>query len=89
MKKRNLILIALAMTLLLVFTQIGTMASGDDKCVIVPGGTCPVCPIIRAVSCHAGDLDCGGNYWSCCNWARGRCFPENVFDNTNCGQCCG
>ena len=94
MKKRNLILIALAVTMLMVFTQIGAMAKvvpmGASKCVIVPGGSCPICPIIFAVSCHAGGLECTApNYWACCDWARNICgSPDNIFDNTNCGQCC-
>ncbi|MBW2990197.1 hypothetical protein KY348_00665 [Candidatus Woesearchaeota archaeon] len=90
MRKRNLILIALAVTLVLVFTQIGAVAA-PGACVLTPSGGCPICPLINGASCHAGGFGCDApNYWSCCNWAMSACeeYGKPVRDNTNCGLCC-
>jgi len=97
MRKRNLILIALIITTILVFTQIGAMAKvvplkpPQGACVIVPYGGCSACPG-TGNSCHAGGTGCDApDYWSCCNWARSACDddPAKIHDNTNCGMCCG
>jgi len=89
MNKRNLILIALAITTVLVFTQIVSMAA-PAQCIITPGTGCPACPPENEYGsvCHAGGVDCNAeHYWDCCIWAQGTC-GLNVYDKTKCGLCC-
>mgnify|MGYP001482833071 CR=1 FL=1 len=95
MKKRNLILIALAITTIMVFTQIGAMAKiipmMPAACIIVPHGDCPICDGITGQVCHAGGLTCDApNYQACCNWAQTTCqyVSYKIKDATNCGSCC-
>ncbi|MBU1198329.1 MAG: hypothetical protein KKF46_06560 [Nanoarchaeota archaeon] len=96
MNKRNLILIALALTTLMVFTQIGAMAKivpmgASSACILV--GNDPPCSIcedyVTGNSCHAG-TNCA--YWnSCCNWAFSACAgrTEKIHDNSGCpNECC-
>jgi len=88
MKKRNLILIALAITMLLVFTQIGAMAR-PNNCILIPGGACPHCPGVTGSTCHTGGYTCNAPYYDfCCEWAQEQCNPDDVRDNTDCGMCC-
>jgi len=86
MKKRNLILIGLAVTLVMVFAQIGAMAV-PSACVLVPNDGCGTCPGDGA-ACFAGDVCGSGQYWACCNWAQSNCEVEKIHDNTKCGLCC-
>lgn len=91
MKKRNLILIALAISLVLVFTQLNAMAV-PGQCIITPGVGCgSSCPPEDPYgsSCNAGGSDCNAvNYWNCCSWAMRTCNPDKIFDKTECGDCC-
>ena len=97
MKKRNLILIALIVTTLLVFTQIGAMAKvkplAAHVCIIKTSPECARCdpPSPMGAVCWADDIY---EWIDCCNYCEALvCFTsEDIRDRTDfaapyCCQC--